>query len=155
MKTRRRHVLDQDTTDALRERKATKPYRTLCRELGYPETYAATLSATVRGIAGSMTLEAENVLRVRLGLAPRQTIQAPPCPDCGALHTGRCHGEPGEIVWIKSGEKVIKQRPSKPRRRPPRSSIVISRELWRELNAERNAAGETWDEFLRGKVEDV
>ena len=108
MRTRICHIVDASTTQRLSQRKSGESYRGLALALGYEPGYAATLSKVVREIPGAISHEGENVLRARLGLAHVRQIPVTPCPDCGAIHVGRCHGEPGEVAWLRAGERVTK-----------------------------------------------
>lgn len=47
-----------------------------------------------------------------------KTIQAVPCPTCGIVHGEGldCGGAEGDVVWVKPGQRVVKQ--GKPRSRP-------------------------------------
>lgn len=97
------HVVDVETVKSLAERKKGS-WRSTAVKLGYAPGYGATLCDVARGKAGSISREGENVLRERLGLAPRHYITVPPCPDCGSAHTGRCHNRPVARVVIVSGK---------------------------------------------------
>ena len=57
---------------------------------------AGALSDIVHGRGDHVGVAGENRVRVALGLAPLVFHTVPACPDCGKVHTGRCHG--GEIV---------------------------------------------------------
>jgi hypothetical protein len=47
----------------------------------------------------------------------REMYEVPACPDCGSVHTGRCHGkEATDVVVLAEGERVVK-RAAKPRKR--------------------------------------
>lgn len=47
----------------------------------------------LHGRAQDVSLQSENRLRLTLGLAPvHPKITVDACPDCGGVHTGRCHG---------------------------------------------------------------
>lgn len=93
------HRLCDDTVQRLSAAKTTT-WRGLAQHLGYAPNYAATLCKAARNAPGAMTAEAENVLRLRLGLAPVHHVEVPPCPDCGAVHTGRCHGREVKVVPV-------------------------------------------------------
>jgi hypothetical protein len=71
---------------------------------------------------------------------PPLKIAVPVCPDCGAVHTGRCHGVPEPTVIVKSAH------PRQPR--APRKSIHVSPDIWERLNTCRIEGGETWEQFL-------
>ena len=55
----------------------------------------AALSDIVRERHDHVSLRTENKVRIALDLAPLPArIEVDPCPDCGGLHSGRCHGKP-------------------------------------------------------------
>jgi predicted RNA-binding Zn-ribbon protein involved in translation (DUF1610 family) len=75
-----------------------------------------TLSRVLRGC--SVSEYAENDIRAKLGLEPIQTYVVEACPDCGAAHTGRCHGKPVASVEVLSdGDTIIRKRPAQTRTR--------------------------------------
>jgi len=144
------HIIRPDTVQALRRRRNTS-LRKLAQELGFPSSFAATLSDVLRERHGNVSLKTENRLRVALGLEPIGTYEVPACPDCGAVHTGRCNGKGpnGQVIVIDpQTERVVRRRPQKRHRR--RASISIPAELWNRLNQARKAAGKSWEEFLEG-----
>lgn len=61
-----------------------------------------------------------------------QTTIAPVCPDCGSVHTGRCHNRPvAAVVCLADGETV---RPvAKPRspRKPAHRPYITDERKWR------------------------
>ncbi len=71
MNTRTRHSLSIDTIETLVSRRNGTTWRAYAEQLGYAKTYAATLNKAAHGIPGAMTQAAENILRERLGLKPR------------------------------------------------------------------------------------
>lgn len=107
------HVVDVETVQRLAERK-NGSWRSTALALGYAPGYAATLCDVARGKAGCISREGENVLRERLGLAPRHYVTVAPCPDCGSAHTGRCHGKPVVRVQIVSGQPRNRKRYHRP-----------------------------------------
>jgi hypothetical protein len=114
---RHSHTSHVTTQKALQERRNGGTLRGLAVALGYTEKQAATLGAVIKGHAGVITPEGENDLRLRLGLAPIQTISVPPCPDCGGVHTGRCQGkEVVQVVILSTNEVVRKVKPSRPQK---------------------------------------
>lgn len=128
LRTRERHQLCPDTVAALVAAKNGATWRGVAQALGYPPAYAATLNKAARGIPGALTRAAEDTLRVRLGLAPVRRIEVDACPDCGSVHTGRCHGRPVvAVVILGPGERIA--------RGPAR---IIRR--WRDLPAAALAA---------------
>ncbi len=68
MRTRTRHVLSQDTLESLRSAKSGISLRKLAAGLGYPASYAATLSDVLRDKPGKLSAAGEDDLRKRLGL---------------------------------------------------------------------------------------
>ncbi len=142
-------MIRPDTIQTLKERK-NGSLRELARELGFPPSFAATLSDVLRERHKNISLRTENRLRVALGLEPIGTYEVPACPDCGAIHTGRCNGKGpnGLLVVIDPQmERVVRKSSQKRRRR--RASISISVELRDRLNQARKAAGKSWEEFLQ------
>lgn len=107
------HVVDVETVQRLAERK-NGSWRSTALALGYAPGYAATLCDVARGKPGAISREGENVLRERLGLAPRHYVTVAPCPDCGSAHTGRCHGKPVVRVVIVSGKPRKRKRYHRP-----------------------------------------
>lgn len=107
------HVVDVETVKSLAECK-NGSWRSTAVKLGYAPGYAATLCDVARGKPGAISREGENVLRERLGLAPRHYITVPPCPDCGSAHTGRCHNRPVVRVQIVSGRPRNRKRYHRP-----------------------------------------
>ena len=140
MTSRKRHVLSPSTIKTLRERKTSHTLKQLATELGYLESYSATLSGVLRGEDGRLAPESENALRARLGLTPIHRILTAPCPDCGNLHTGRCHGEPGTVAWVRLGERVAKARDAK----PPKSLMGWKTYVLRQAIIYREAMEATW-----------
>lgn len=78
------HKLYRSTVVALNQAKLGVSWRDCAENLGYPENYAVSLNRAARGLPGSMTLQAENTLRERLGLAARTRRRYHrPCMDEG------------------------------------------------------------------------
>ena len=147
MQTKQRHSLCLDTVERLATAKNGATWREFAQALGYDKSYAATLNKAARGESGAMTPNAENVLRARLGLAPVYHVEVLPCPDCGAAHTGRCHGKPvAQVVVLAADERIIRKGPK--RKRKATKALRIPPDLWAALNAERQAAGVTWAEYI-------
>ena len=74
----------------------------------------------LNGRAKDVSLATENALRLTLGLdAILPKIEIPPCPDCGSVHHGRCHG------------RQVALKPIRPRREP---------QYWRDYTPARLAA---------------
>ena len=141
------HSLCVDTLERLSTGKNGSTWREYATRLGYAESYAATLNKAARGVAGAMTGRAENALRVRLGLHPIHALEVPPCPDCGDAHTGRCYGKPAvQVVVLAEDDRIIRK--GQPRKRRPTKALRLPPDLWAVLNAERQAAGETWAAYI-------
>lgn len=64
-----------------------------------------------------MSLKRERRLCMEMGIEPPpHEHNVPACPDCGDVHTGRCHGKPvAAVVTLAPGEVVTKA----PRKRKP------------------------------------
>lgn len=126
MRTRQTHILDQTTISALTTRRNGFSLRRLAAELGLPERDNAMLSNVLNGKPGALTLTGENDLRQRLGLPLITRYEVPACPDCGLVHTGRCHGKPVAAVAVLGPGEKIAQAPktSKPRRRYHRPCLT-------------------------------
>jgi len=123
MRMRRKHELSASTVDALTERRNGHTLRALASSLDYAENYAPTLGGILRGTPGVITMQGENILRARLGLAPISTLEVPPCPDCGNVHTGRCHNRPVAAVVCLAPDETVRpvakpRSPRKPAHRP-------------------------------------
>jgi len=68
------HISRRDTVEKLSERRNGKTLRKLAIELGYPESYAATLSDVLKRRPGSLSREGELELRRRLGMTDRRRV---------------------------------------------------------------------------------
>ncbi len=71
--------------------------------LGVPQPL---LSDVLRGRADHVSAAQENKLRIALGLAPVALYEVPACPDCGAVHTGRCHGRAVEVRPVRKPRPI-------------------------------------------------
>lgn len=103
-----------DTQERLSERRRGT-LRETCSALGLPKKDAGLLSDIIRGIHTNVSDEAENRVRVALGLAPKPKVyQLPECPSCGGEpHHGDCHGKTvAQVVVLAPGERV--RSPRKP-----------------------------------------
>jgi len=65
------HLLAHSTVKALKLRQNGSTLRTLCRDLGFPETHAPVLSDVMRAVPGCCSLARENEIRAALNLQPR------------------------------------------------------------------------------------
>lgn len=122
-------------------------WRAVGKILGISGPYAREIALGIK----PLTINVATAWLIATGASKAQVL-ADVCPDCGNLHTGRCHGEPGAVAWIKPDQAIIKQPSSKPRRRRKRKGVSISLDLWERMNRERKAAGLTWDEYLGGTI---
>ena len=76
------------------------------------EISKGTLSRALNG--QSVSEYAENEIRHKLSLPSIQTVLVEACPDCGAAHTGRCHGKPVVRVVTVSGKARNRKRYHRP-----------------------------------------
>ena len=74
--------------------------RKLAVELGFPPSFAATLSDVLRGKPGKLTLDGENALRRALGLSVIAERVTATCPTCGVVHGAGwdCRGAHVQLV---------------------------------------------------------
>lgn len=87
-----------DTQNVLNERKGAVSWRTLGAELDVPH---GILHAIGTGAFEHVSWETVRKVRVRLGIGdPGEIVSTFPCPDCGAVHTGRCHGREVKVVPV-------------------------------------------------------
>lgn len=77
----------------------------LARRLGVSQQ---TLSDIINGRAEHVSLRTENKVRAALGLPPIVLHTVPACPDCGAVHTGRCHGRTVEVRPVRRRKPVTR-----------------------------------------------
>jgi predicted RNA-binding Zn-ribbon protein involved in translation (DUF1610 family) len=120
--------------------------RKLAHELGFPPSFAASLSDVLREKHQNVSLKTENRIRIAIGLNPIEAYEVPPCPDCGSVHTGRCYGKakggPVEVRVIRIGNSSHRTR----------KTVSLSVETFEMLNAERLRLHLTWEEFLRRMI---
>ena len=86
-------------------------------------------------------------------LPPPQRL-AEPCPSCGAIHGEAldCCGQAVvAVVILHPGETV--SHPRAPADRPRRRTVSLQPDLWQQLNQARQAAGQTWPDFLAKLLE--
>ncbi len=81
-----------------------------------------------------------------------QTAIAPVCPDCGNVHTGRCHGKPVAAVVCLAPDETV--RPVAKRRRS-RATVGIGG-LHPEVRAAHDARrnGKTWNQYLADMLQE-
>ncbi len=77
MRTRKPHILQAQTIEAVRSRLKGGGLRRLAVELGFPVSYNATLADVLKAKPGALTLDGENMLRLALGLP---AIGSKECP---------------------------------------------------------------------------
>jgi len=115
MRTRTIHIISHDTVFSLKQHKKGS-LRQLAAELGFPASYAATLSDILAGKPSSLTLDGENALRRALGLAPIIQRLAIACPSCDQVHGSGidCHhrsiivvARPQAPDWIKTAAQHL------------------------------------------------
>lgn len=96
----------KETQDALNAIPGS--HRAKCTALDFHWSWRGTIGRILKG--SSISLENENEVRRRLGLAPilPPTIPVPACPDCGSVHHARCNGNGGHAVVLAPGETVRK-----------------------------------------------
>ena len=70
----------------------------LARQLGVPQQ---TISDIINGRTEHVSLRTENKVRAALGLPPIVLHTVPACPDCGSVHTGRCHNKPVAVRPVR------------------------------------------------------
>ena len=111
------------------------------REHGFSWATIASIGAVAKGTAwnygtGKTPPDAFFVERI-LSHNGERLMLTRPCPDCGLLHlAGRCHGEPGAVAWIKSGERVVKARA--PRRYRDLYAMPVSVLAWKITHRKEN-----------------
>lgn len=86
-------ALDTTTIDAVKDALRGENQSALAQRIGIAQ---GTISDVARGRAQHVSRQAENRLRVALGLEPIHRVEVDACPDCGSVHVGRCHGR--EVV---------------------------------------------------------
>jgi len=103
----------------------TGSLRQLAESIGYPASFAGTLSDILRGRDEHVARETYRGLAVRLGLPPLPEVKPTEvCPTCWAagkrtVHAaGDCHGRPvAAVVVLAPGEVVASAPPPKPPKR--------------------------------------
>jgi len=107
--------MDASTLEMLQKRRHGS-LRKLTHELGFPASFAGTLSDIFRARYDHVSRQTESRIRLALGLVPLpDLIEVPACATCGAVHVaGDCHGKPvARVVVLAPGEQVRRSR------RPP------------------------------------
>lgn len=80
-----------------------------------------------------------------------QTAIAPVCPDCGNVHTGRCHGKPvAAVVTLAPGETVVQAQPAR-RKRVVTGKVTgrMDDDDYAWHNARRAELGLTWRGYMK------
>lgn len=85
---------------------AGESYRRIGSRLNLLPTDYALLSKIARG-------ESVSELTLRrvghaLGIMPAPRIAVDPCPDCGGVHTGRCHGRVVEVRPVRRRRAITR-----------------------------------------------
>lgn len=107
------HRISADTIKALKTARNGTLAKT-AQSLGFPASFAATISAILNGRQGQVSLVTENKLRITLGLpVVRSIVEVESCEDCGSVHHARCNGHDGPVVVLAEDEKITKTRPKK------------------------------------------
>ncbi len=69
---------------------------------------AGTLSDIVNSRHEHVSLRTENAVRAALGLPTLHYHTVPACPDCGSIHTGRCHNKPVALRPVRKPRPVTR-----------------------------------------------
>lgn len=72
-----------------------------------------------------------------------RTVEVEPCPDCGSVHVGRCHGKQGEVVIVGPGERVVRQGGGGSRREK-RFGIDLPKDVGLYVNNVRIGQQKSW-----------
>lgn len=81
-------------------------YRKAAKRLGV--SHAAVWNIA-RGRGADVSRTTENHVRTALDLpALPARIEVDPCPDCGSVHTGRCHGKPVAVQPVRPRKPVTR-----------------------------------------------
>jgi hypothetical protein len=111
------HTAGDDTKRALEARRNGRGLVDLARSLGKPASYNATLSRVLTNKA--ISIDAENELRLLLGLPAIGVVPVPVCPSCGVAHVaGDCGGKDVHQVVVLGHDETVKRR--RERRGPQR-----------------------------------
>lgn len=70
----------------------------LARSLGVSQS---TLSDIINGRTAHVSLRTENKVRTALGLPELVYHTVSACPDCGSIHSGRCHNKPVAVRPVR------------------------------------------------------
>lgn len=111
-------VPDTSTVNALNALPGVKTDRGRAAALGLPAAWRGTLGR-IR-VGASVSVQKENEVRQRLGLAPLSPpmISVPLCPDCGSVHHTRCNGHAGPVVVLGPAQVVRSVGGARRRRKP-------------------------------------
>ena len=113
--------------------------RALAQELGESP---ATISALLRGDRHGASIQTENRVRNKLGLPPLpMPVLVEPCPDCGSVHVGRCHGRSGQVRIV--------------RRCGDRPGYVTPSRIPRELAEQRRHLGVSWLDIIKAGLQAI
>lgn len=79
--------------------KKSGSYRRTAAALHVPYTLIRDI---VKGKHAHVSRASENRVRVALGLSDLPSrVEVDPCPDCGSVHTGRCHGRAVAVLPVR------------------------------------------------------
>ena len=108
MRTRRIHLVDDDTVSALFQYCAGRTRRGAAVALGLPKSSAAMLSDVLNRKPSALSEEGERDLRQRLGRPVLDMRPVPVCPLHGEPHVADCHGRAvAAVVALAPGERVV------------------------------------------------
>ncbi len=112
------HRVSEETRRALEARRNGHSLVELALSLGKPASYNAMLSKVLRNMGG-VSLEAENELRLLLGLPAIGVVPVPACPSCGEAHVADdCGGKDVQQVVVLGHDETVrrKREPKQPER---------------------------------------
>lgn len=95
------------TVDCVRQMvESAGSYRKAARRLGVSHAAVWNLA---HGRTRDVSRRTENKVRAALGLAPAPArVEVDACPDCGNVHTGRCHGRAVAVRPVRQARPVTR-----------------------------------------------